>query len=302
MTRTIPLTGLVGSYPLAALASFGLLRLVSADDPQARLSFVLQDEWIAQLHSERFANAEELVAWLEDWVNSDALKGWFDWAEDVRIPPPAFREKLETAIAGGALEYAAWLGSLAAYGAVDKQKGLVKPSLFYMVSGQQSFLAGLRDIVGHVRANPAALFTEALVGPWRYQTRTHSLGWDSNTERLHALRSRAPTSEKPSCVAAAVLLAAMALPLHPTAAEGGRNRTTGFVYDGDNYYHWPVFTAPLQLDELRSLLQTAAWQVRGRWRRGIAAVYRSRRSEFGQGYAVFRAAQLEKEAGATAGR
>jgi hypothetical protein len=294
MSTIIPLPGLLGSHPLAALASFGLLQTVSAWDPSARLSFALRDEWQAQLHSDVFADADALIAKLAEWQASDALNGWFNWADDVRVPPDDYRAALTTALAANDLPKAAWLRALAALGAVDRQKGLVKPTAFYMVSGQQSLLGGLREIFGHVRAEPVSLFTEALIGPWRYATRLHSLGWDPNAERLHALRSRAPTSEKPSCVAAAVLLAAMALPLYPPASDAGRARTTGFVYDGDNYFRWPIVTAPVQIDELRSLLQAGGWRVGERWRRGIAAVYRSRRSEFGQGYAVFRAAQLER--------
>jgi hypothetical protein len=42
---------------------------------------------------------------------------------------------------------------------------LVKPSAFYMASGQQSFLGGMREIVSQVRAAPIEAIKEAIIGP-----------------------------------------------------------------------------------------------------------------------------------------
>jgi hypothetical protein len=186
---------------------------------------------------------------------------------------------------------ARFLVAFAADGAVDAQKGLIKPSSFYMVSGQQSLLNGLREILTHARVNVLATFCEALAGPWSYRTPLHSLGWDPSTERLHALRHRAPTSEKPSCVAGAVLLAFWGLPLFPAISEAGRACTVGFSRSrGAQYFSWPIFSRSIDLYELKSLLQAGKdeWTLDGVLRPGIEAIFKTRRSEFGQGYAVFR--------------
>lgn len=296
MTHRILMPALIGSHPLAALASFGLLRVVHKWDSLVKLGFVLQDDWVAYLESSQFDSLESLMPKLVEWIGSGDQDRLLDWAPDIRVESNLYKSRLDQAIDQGDMSFAAWLSALAGYGAQDKQKGLIKPSAFYMVSGQQSLLRGAREILAQLRTTPAPLILEALQGPWTYQTPLHSLGWDPNTERLHALRSRAPTSEKPSCIAAAVFLAMHALPLYPVVSDMGRAYTTGFRRNKkrENHFSWPVFSTPLGLPDLRSLVQTAAWRASGeRLRNGVAAVFSSRRSEFGQGYAVFRAAQIE---------
>jgi hypothetical protein len=71
--------------------------------------------------------------------------------------------------------------------------------------------------------------------------------------------------------------------------------STGFHREGrEQYFSWPIFSRAIVLAELRSLVQTGAWRSSdtNALRDGIEAVYRSRRAEFAQGYAVLRAAEL----------
>lgn len=295
MTHRISLPALLGSHPLAALASFGLLRAAEKWEPPIKLGFTMEDDWVAFLETERSCSLEEIIVNLEHWIKSDAFARVLGWAPDVRVNPATYRKILGAALAHEDDVLTRFLGAFAADGAVDRQKGLIKPSAFYMVSGQQSFLGGLREILGEVSADAPGIFREAILGPWVYQTELHSLGWDPNTERLHALRSRAPTSEKPSCVAGAVLLALWALPLFPAVSGQGRAYTTGFTRKfGAQYFSWPVFTTPIDILELTSVLQVGeeGWSAKGSHRPGINAIFRARRSEFGQGYAVFRNAEL----------
>ena len=296
MSHTISLPALMGSHPLGALASFGLLRLATEWDPQAQLSFEMQDDWVARLHSEKLSTAELLIEKLSAWVSSDVLDRLLEWAEDVRVPPKEYRKLLEQATGDDDHYFAAFLSAIACDGAVDGQKGLVKPSAFYMVSGQQTFLGGMQQVVAAVRASPEIGFKEALIGPWRYQTKAHSLGWDPNAERLYALRHRAPTAEKPSCIAGAVVLAFWALPLMPGVSVGGRPYTIGFTRRKEGtFLAWPIFSAPIDLAELTSLLRAGprSWTNNdgSGFRSGIEAVFESLRYEFGQGYAVLRAAR-----------
>jgi hypothetical protein len=295
MAERIRLPAILGSHPLAVLAAFGLLRLAADWSKAARLGFTIEDDWIGFIEMPNAVSIDTLIQKLTEWVQSKAVEHVIGWAEDVRVHPDEYRNKLADALAGDDLLLAQFLGALAADGAVDKQKGLVKPSDFYMVSGQQSFLGGAREILAQVRSKPASLFREALQGPWNYMTPLHSLGWDPNTERLYALRHRSPTSEKPSCVAGAILLALWALPLFPVVSKDGRARTVGFVsHDRAQYFSWPVFSAAIDVHELKSLIQAGKneWTSgEGELRPGIEAVFESRRSEFGQGYAVFRTPQ-----------
>ena len=293
--NSIALNGLLGSHPLGALASFGLLRLISDKDPTARLYFEMQDDWIARIESDAISGEDTLIAMLVDWINSEELASAMDWADDARVQPAAYRDMLRGAIAEGRRARMDMMSALVADGATDAQKGLIKPSAFYMVSGQQSFLGGLREVLAQARKSPEAIVREAIFGPWRYQVRTHSLGWDPNTERLYALRSRAPTSEKPSCVAGAVLLASWALPMMPGLSQEGRALTIGFCRrQKAQIYSWPIFSIPIGVGDLRTLLQVGhqGWINSGKRRSGIEAIFESERFEFGQGYAVLRPAHV----------
>jgi hypothetical protein len=295
MCARLDLPALIGSHPLAALASFGLLRVVSEQDHKARLGFEMLDDWQAYLQSDAIEDRSSLVDVLNTWLRSDALESAIRWAEDVRVPPEEFQRILSSAIESDNRVLVEFLTALAADGAVDGQKGRIKPSAFYMVSGQQSFLQRLRDIREYAVKMPKEVFEEALFGPWRYSAKFHSLGWDPNTERLHAYRHRAPTSEDPSCVPGAVLLAFWALPLMPTVSLERRAHTVGFARSGrQQSFLWPVVSSPVGIGELKSLLQVGVrgwFRDRTTRRTGIAAVFRSVRGEFGQGYAVLRPAR-----------
>jgi hypothetical protein len=294
LSQEIVLPALLGSHPLGALASFGLLRKIHDWDSDAALRFSMEDDWLAIVHTSKVRDAQELVEKLGEWIGSDIFERLLRWTDgDIRLAPDEFRRHLVTAAADDDRTLADFLTSFAADGAVDGQKGLVKPTAFYMVSGQQSFLGGMREIVAKVRANARGAFEEALMGPWRYDVQAHSLGWDPCTERLHALRHRAPTSEKPVCIGAALVLAFWALPLFPSVANDGKSATIGFSRNGrEQYLVWPVWSAPIELGEVSSLLHAGenAWMSKdvGRLRPGIEVVYRSRRAEFGQGYAILR--------------
>lgn len=296
--NAIALPALVGSNPLGVLASLGLLKALTRPYPDTKLRFVMQDDWIAEISGAPLTSAESLVAWLSEWIETSEHQERISWAEDLRVPENSYREHLRNSLLQPHSAVCEVLSTLMADGAVDKSKGLVKPTLFYMVSGQQSFLSALKEVLLDVRAQASARFTEALIGPWALSAKTHGLGLDPAGERMHALRSRAPSSEKAGSVSAATWLAFTAMPLFPSLSQQGadsrRLLTTGFHRkSGKEHFRWPICTQPLKLATWRTLLQTQSWTNREqtRWRSGIAEVFQSTRHTFGQGYAVFRPAK-----------
>lgn len=293
MSRIL-LTGLIGSHPLGALAAFGLLRLISREDRSARLSFVEQDDWTAALDS-RFESADELLAFLVSWSQGLPKIITIFEESDVRVPPSKFRELLVAALSGGEedVALASFLVALAADGAEDQSKHLIKPSPFYMASGQQSFIDTMRRI--HVRTQKQDVWREALFGPWIYATDEWGAGWDPGSERLHALRAQAPTKDKTTCVVGAVRLGFEALPLFPTFSIARTVRTVGWVRRRRlDRFRWPIPSVPVSVETLRVLLASSEVLVHEDAkapppkREGVAAMYESVRHEFGQGYAVFR--------------
>jgi hypothetical protein len=171
---------------------------------------------------------------------------------------------------------------------VTANKGKLRPTLFSMTSGQQSLIKSILELAGQLQKKGGAArpFTEdavreALIGPWQYKDNEHALGWDPQTQRLHALRHMLPASDTTNrSVRAAVFLASQALPLFPCFAVDGKLLTTGFHKDnGDDWFAWPIWRNPICLDTLRSLL---AHPFNNDLRhRGVDVVYRCRRVRTG---------------------
>lgn len=172
--------------------------------------------------------------------------------------------------------------------AVEKDK--LRKTAFDLTSGPQRMLQILVDAAKGIEENTECQFEEALKGPWRYQDKDHSLGWDPQTQRLHALRWKAPTNDKENrSVRAAVFLGSLALSMFPCFTVASRLRTTGFDRDGkDEWFSWSIWKDPISLATLRSLL---SHRFNGDLKqRGVDVVYRCRVAHTGgsQGnYQVF---------------
>jgi hypothetical protein len=200
---------------------------------------------------------------------------------------------------------------------VSDSKNRLQPTSFDLTSGNQRLLKSIRELSGDLSMMPkragqvppgVAALEEALYGPWRYRDDTHSLGWDPQTQRLHALRHKLPEKDKENrSVRGAVFLASHALPMFPCFAVSGKLRTTGFHQEsGDDWFAWPIWREPISLDTLRSLL---SHPLDGDLkRRGVGAVYRCRRVRTGGSegnYQVFSNAEpltASHSAGARGGR
>jgi hypothetical protein len=299
----ISLTGLIGSRPLGALAAFGFLRIVSRLEQfrNPRLSWRFTDDWIAVFHVDSHQNETNLRSTLIDALverqKGRAQEEYLTLNDDIKIAPGKWAMLLKAKAGECRSNSRETVDFLAAFGsevALAPSTGDVKPTAFHMTAGQQAFLKSARDLAASldpqrsitrreardaVKREVVEAFDRALFGPWLYKDRFHSLGWDPATEALYALLASAPGGEKPFSERAAVWLAFESLPLFPTAARGNRLLTRGF--DGrPEYLSWPIWTAPISLSTLRSLLGfrelNAVRPTIGELsQRGIVAVYRS---------------------------
>ena len=298
----IELTGLIGSSPIGAMAAFGLLRICTEIEPlaQAKLGWRQSDDWHAVLYLPTEMEKERLVDLLTQYLikqTSDV----FAWSDDVRVLPDTYKEILKNGVDNANLtvrKYCDYLAAFASEMARDNTaKGLAKPTFFYMTSGQQSFLGSAVELVEAYRKERPEKITEALFGPWLYQDKQHALGWDPAAERVYALRHKKPGEEAPTSVSAAIRLALEALPLFPVFPDKtGRLHTSGFIRtkSRENVFEWPLWQAPISLDSLKTLLTSNLDKEHKSElaKRGVNALFRSIRSEFGQGYGIFRPAQL----------
>jgi len=297
-TTDIELSGLTGSSPIGALAAFGLLCLC-AEIPSlrdAKLAWRREDDWVAVLEVSDVFGPDSLVGLLNEHLKQQSHQV-FAWADDIRVQKSDYCQVLQRSLSDASSDNRRLCDYLAAFAsemAVDNAKGLVKPTAFYMTSGQQKFLSSALELAETFKKDQPEKIREALFGPWLYRDKQHALGWDPAAERVYALRHKKPGEEAPTSISGAVRLALEALPLYPVFSDKrGRLTTSGFVrLNRENVFRWPVWRAPISLDTLKSLVIANLENEDDFAQRGVTAVYSSIRSEFGQGYGIFRPAQL----------
>jgi hypothetical protein len=290
----LELPGLLAHHPLGFLAACGLLRSLTEwrDFGWTKLSWrdagggagrfaVIDSERVLDIDGVR----QVLLCRSKQQRESPALR-WSTRIDD----RTKYRETARNAIRGLAerrprddLDVLSALASDLVHVA-----GKLRSTAFDLTSGNQRILQSIRLLAGEpetAKGKPDPLtrdaIEEALIGPWKYRDGDHSLGWDPNAQRLHALRGKLPEKDKENrSVRAAVFLASQALPLFPCFSVRRRLRTTGFhEFDDDDWFAWPVWSDPISPDTLRSLLaQPLSSDLR---ERGVDVVYRCRRSHTG---------------------
>ena len=293
----LELTGLRGHHPLGFLAACGLLRCCGGAEGGRKVSLAWKQAddksgWVAVLHRGKDLELESLARLLIRQARTQRNSPALTWSTKIDNQEK-FRELGSTLISDDpnpcAQEGRAFLPALASDMVVDGEKRL-KPTSLDLTSGNQRFLDSIRKLSTNLSTPPKRggqaqsgtdAFREALFGPWQYRDGTHSLGWDPQTQRLHALRHKLPEQDKQNrSVRGAVFLASQALPMFPCFAVGGKLRTTSFHHDDDgDWFAWPIWREPISLDTLRCLLaQPFNEDLK---RRGVVAGYRCLRARTG---------------------
>ncbi|MBI1357982.1 MAG: type I-U CRISPR-associated helicase/endonuclease Cas3 [Acidobacteria bacterium] len=175
------------------------------------------------------------------------------------------------------------LAAFASDACVDKRGSVVPtPFCFITGSGHQYFLDTVRQLLERVSPDEVH---KALFQPWRYENEKFSMRWDPSEDRRYALLDRDPTASgnKSRTVWMANLLAYRALAVFPSAPGPRWLQTTGWTSRRDSScFTWPIWTSPLQLDSIASLLGLAELQGsevnRAALRqRGVLAAFQARR-------------------------
>ena len=127
-----------------------------------------------------------------------------------------------------------------------------------------------------------ARFHEALFGDWLYTDSEICFNWDPEVVPEGAYCAGNPAKTEKTSVLAATWLAIESLPLFPCDWTARRLRTRGFVAAPQTALCWPVWTAPVPLAALKSLLGmpelvSAKPPLAELRKRGIVAIFRSRR-------------------------
>jgi hypothetical protein len=122
-------------------------------------------------------------------------------------------------------------------------------------AGHQHFLKFFRELVSKTDVDH---LHRALFLPWDYadEGRGMNLRWDPLDDRRYALRWEDPSSDPVKTMRGANRLAIEGLPLLPTMPTLDGLATTAFEGKGarKTRFIWPIWTSPISIDVLRSLL------------------------------------------------
>lgn len=310
------LPGLDASNPLAYFAALGALQILSDPGKAAeecepwRLSWRDEGRWLAVLHGT--ADVEALIQRLHDdiasWNDELCLQLAYD-AEGKRLPPSAdkatfdlkpipetFRSFVDEVTVTCAPQRLRSARLVAAYGSelVTDNNDNLKPTALHFTAGQQSFLGMVRTLQQGLNRDD---FREALLGPWRNESKLPSLSWNASAPRVYAYRADNPSGEKRGSVPAADWLAFVGLRFFPVASKRSRLLTT-CVQGGwkNSTLRWPVWTLPSTVNAVRSLLTWRGLREADSQQRsavGVAVLYESKilRSDQG-GYGSFSPASV----------
>ncbi len=289
------LTGLEAQNPLAWLAAIGALNALDtgpAADPsrlRARLSWRFDGVWRPCLHTDT-ADIDTIVARLDadrvGCIDEPALrfrhrKGKKDAVPEIRPAPGELREILLHWIDRATPEDTRtlrWFTGFISEGATDGGGLQGKPTALDFTAGQQAFLKAACDLVDGCTPDDLRV---ALIGPWTYEGKRLTMGWDNTKTSDYALRARNPSVAKVrGGNPGADWLALRGLGLLPTVARGGNQHTPGVQGRWKSgRFAWPVWTSPADREVAQALIMTR--DLRGlsaqhRARRGIAEVFESR--------------------------
>jgi CRISPR-associated endonuclease/helicase Cas3 len=302
-SATIALDALDGANPLGFLAALGTLRLLTLLFPArgVRLSWSLRlGAWRPILSMQREINRNEIAAALKqngvdlaimfspellaasEQAGPTKRSGEEGWKDKLRFPTPAYRRHCEKAAFVSSIvdhrltDFAAtWTGETAAH-LVGKVE-VARRTRFDFTAGNQALIDMFRAVR---QAVSVEVIDRSLFDRWIYLQGV-SLRWDPQDEKrqwaLQAIDPKNNSKNPPLADAGANFLAIEALPFFPLVPDRWASQP-GFDRDGDGrHWRWPIWTYPLGLDTIRSLLtlplvDSEEWPARTL---GVAAVFQS---------------------------
>jgi len=252
------LTAIDGANPLGFLAAIGTLRLATHSWPEreVKLSWQRTGNWSPVLHDLPVGTQEELCAALLA-TPAAPMEVLGKLGANITVSPEQFGQFLGEVDSGlsfddrRAADFACAFGSEACVD--DKGERIRYTSLCFITgSGHQDFLGTMKALMQTVSV---AHLQKTLFGIWDDAEKGLSFRWSPSDARSYALRWKSPGPEGAWTNWGANRLAFEALPLLPALPIKKRLKTTGFTrFNGQDAFTWPIWSTPLALDEVASLL------------------------------------------------
>lgn len=292
-SKSLALTGLDASNPLAFLAALGTLRVAGGIVADCTLHWQIRSGRLCPLLTGLGGDSGHA---LEAIINelSSLPTDVYEVNERLPFAHEEFRLFLLKASAAPDRRNTDFGCALGSEVCVDEKSGNFKDTAFRMVRSGDSAGNGLLAYAQRIRksTNTAAL-RRALFHAWDYADGPPEFRWDPAGEKPYAHGWGDPAKESARTMLGANSLALEALPLFPTVPDGQRVRTTGFHRRNKQvYFTWPIWSFPAKLDVVRSLLTLPPLSENEPDRaslaaRGITEVYRCRRFPSSQYYSNF---------------
>ncbi len=298
------LGGFAADNPLGYLAALGTLRTatLAVRDSVFQMSWELKNgHWQPQLWASIDIDRELLVNLLDKQLKANSHLTAFHLDDNLTIEITDYRDALLASQLSTSSEDRINADFLAAFGSdiIEAQKnrkptGQIADTAFRTMNGagHQHFLRTIRTFVEDTQ--PCHL-ESAIFKTWEYcdPLERHSMRWDPADDRRYALRWEDPaerSSKKTSgSVWGANRLAIESLALFPTQPCDGVLETTGFSkrHKGIVELTWPVWSSPINLSVVRSLLSLPQLQEEHPDREllssmGIVELFRSQRINQGK--------------------
>lgn len=299
-TYDLPCPGIDASNPLGFLSALGLLRsaLHALPDNNVQMKWQHKGRWHPVLVMSQPMSADDLIQALHHTLTGRQADGHFcDLGQNTTVPRDIFRTLAQAAVAGATGQDRTSIDFYAAFGSdalVSENDGttIQDTALRTMAgAGHQHFLETMRNVI--TACEPEHI-QKTVFQTWQYDdpTQTLSLRFDPLDDNRHALRWRNPSGDPDrknnGSMLGANRLAIEAIPFFTTAPGERFLQTVGFTghRSRDTYFSWPVWTPPIGIDAIRSLLALSEVQVpkeaESLISRGVAAVFRSQRITVGK--------------------
>lgn len=294
------LPGLDGTNPLGFLAAMGVLRVLSLQKHDVKLSWQLSGgTWRPELFGVRVPLPElgaELHAAIRKLDHSA-------WSIDKKLPFEArvLRQNAQDAVLAASRTCRQRADNLASFGVecfVDKDGAFEKTDLCMVRAGDsagQGMTAYSKRIIETIR--PEQL-QQAIETSWLYRDDQCALRWDPGEDKPYAVQWRNPSKVGALSEKGANCLALFGMTCFPVIPVKGQAKTTGFELQKSNQtaFTWPVWKHPINLGVIRSLLTLSELHQLQPDRRelelqGVAAAYRCYRIMTSQYYANFTPSQ-----------
>lgn len=293
----VPLTGIDASNPLAFLAALGTLVVASRFAPSARMKWETGSGRLFPVLLGVAENSETFLDALTQELQSLPTTV-FDVNPRLPFDADSFRAFLLQAAMAADLRDAAFGCALGSEVCRDDKSGTFRDTAFRMVRSGDSGGNGLLAYAKKIReTTDATCLRRTLFIQWDYADAPPEFRWDPAGDRPYALGWRDPSKTATRTMLGANSLALEALPLFPVVPEGSRVRTTGFSrIEKQVFFTWPVWSFPLAVDVIRSLLALSQLSEKKPDRsalmeQGIFEVYRCRRFASSQYYSNFSPAE-----------